>query len=97
MEWSAAQTVQLIWDHCVAWNDPLMLTYGELLSNGEVLDNLLDCAEDHSRIASYAKSLLEFGRVFGGDTMQRLPVYAVLLTMTENLDALIRLYGSALL
>ncbi|MBP0612965.1 hypothetical protein J8J42_07890 [Chryseobacterium sp. cx-311] len=94
MEWSAVQTVQLIWDHCVAWNDPLMLTYGELLSSGEDLDNLLDCAEDNSRIASYAKSVLEFGRVFGTGTMQRLPVSAVLRTMTANLEAMIRIYGA---
>src|SRR5690606_21865074 len=94
MEWSAAQTVQLIWDHCVAWNDPLILTYGELLSSGEDLDNLLDCAEDNSRIASYAKSVLEFGRVFGTGTMQRLPVNAVLCTMTANLETMIRIYGA---
>ncbi len=94
MEWSSEKTIQLIWDHCVAWNDPVILTYAELLSRGDDLQDLLDCAEDLSRTASYARSALEFGRFFGEGHFRNFPVTALQQTMAGNLAAMIQTNGA---
>ncbi len=93
MEWSREDTIRLIWDHCAAWNNPVLLTYNELLSTGEQLEDLLDCEEDPDRIVAYAESALEFDRLFGEVLKSRLPVRRLLRRMIANLEAMLRIHG----
>ncbi len=93
MEWTTEDTVKLIWDHCAAWNNPMLLTYNELLSSGEKLLDLLDCEEDPDRIVAYAESALEFDRVFSKVIQPRLPVRRLLRSISANLEAMIRIHG----